>query len=219
MGIQKGSISLSRYRIIGGKKSYKLNELNECLNAFKAGKINLSSQETDYTGWVQPIGLELDGPKQHWDMSDCRVDDGFFFRARIEKKKIPTALFQILLQEKLHAWEAEHEKQVPRKEKRNMVDVLKQDLLCKSLPAVSHVDMYWHEERKDLILFTTSKAQKQLVVALFEATFASPLNFGILPIEPPLLGMDKELWNQQDMIDGWLGKLATTVPVSFAEHA
>ena len=59
MGIQSGSLSLCRYRLVGGAGRTSLGELNELIDNYKSGPIKLSGiPKEELFGWVRPLGVD-----------------------------------------------------------------------------------------------------------------------------------------------------------------
>lgn len=218
MGIQTGTVSLSRFRLLNAKKSYKLNELNPLLENYHSGPVNLKKIGKELSfGWVRPLGLddiELP-PDAPWDMSHTRIGDGYMLRMRIEKRAVPAPLVQLLYKQEIYKHEAESGNLPPRKERTQIKDDLKRDLMARALPAISHIDALWNEKRSDLTVFSTSKAAKTVFLELFEQSFADSLGITIVPIEPPLLGLAKDEWEDADAALETLDLLQQTTPLSF----
>jgi recombination associated protein RdgC len=218
VGIQSGTVSLSRFRMLNAEKSYKLNELNPLLENYRSGPISLKKIGKELSfGWVRPLGLddiELP-PDAHWDMTHTRVGDGYMMRMRVEKRAVPAPLVQILYKQEIYKFQAESGELPARKERTQIKDDLKRELLSKSLPAISHVDAYWNEKRSDLTVFSTSKAAKTILIDLFMKSFGDSLGITIVPIEPPLLGLSSEEWEDADSAEETLDLMQQTVPLSF----
>lgn len=218
MGIQSGTISLSRFRILNAKREYKLNELNPLLEKYYLGPLSLKKigKELSY-GWVRPVGLddiELP-PDAHWDMSHTRIADGYMLRIRVEKRAVPAPLIQLLYKQEIYQHEAEAGNLPSRKERTQIKDDLKRDLMSRALPAISHIDAFWNEKRSDLTVFSTSKSAKTIFIDLFTKSFADSLGIKIVPIEPPLLGLHRNEWEDSESAAATLDLLQQTVPLSF----
>ncbi len=218
MGIQSGTVSLSRFRLLNTEKSYKLNELNPLLENYRSGPISLKKIGKELSfGWVRPLGLddiELP-PDAHWDMSHTRVGDGYMLRLRMEKRSVPAPLVQILYKQEIYKFESESGKLPGRKERTQIKDDLKRELLSKALPAISHIDAYWNEKRSDLTVFSTSKAAKTAFIDLFSKSFGDSLGITVVPIEPPLLGLSNDQWEDADSAEETLELMQQTSPLPF----
>jgi DNA recombination-dependent growth factor C len=222
LSIQSGAVSLSRFRLLGAKKSYKLGEINPLLENYISGPVSLKNSSKDLIyGWVRPLGLdnlELP-PSADWDMSHARCGDGFMLRLRIEKRAVPGPLVQLLFKQEVYDFEASSGKPPPRKERTQIKDNLKRELLGRALPAISHIDGFWNERRSDLTVFTTSKASKEKFCELFTQTFAAPLGITLIPMGPPLLGLEHDAWENVDKAAPSLGLMLKTTPMAFTGQA
>ena len=115
MTIHNGSFSVSRYKVIGDNKKFTYQELNKKIKAFQAQPLRLKNIYKELMfGWVRPTGLDSvefkDGDS--WDMADIRLDDGFFFRIRIEKEKYLSNFFKLFLLKRSNLY--------PKKERVNL---------------------------------------------------------------------------------------------------
>ena len=171
MGIQNGRLSLMRYKILNFNK-LNYTKLNKEFRKYLAGHIKLKTiSDKERVGWVRPLNLmEHDILEEdYWDLSNCESQSGFLLRMRIEKRKVPNELLQILLREKLDILRKKNSKISPAK-KRDLKDSLSQNLLQKVLPSVSHVDAHWNKEG---IVSVYSQSCKTLT--LFEKLFSDSI--------------------------------------------
>ncbi len=222
MGLASGSVSLTRYKVLGLKKSITIAELNECLLPQQAKGLRLTGVLREQSfGWVRPMGgepLPL-SETESWDMSDCRAGDGFLMRVRLEKRAVPGRLLQLVLRERLMKKEAKREKPLSRAERREILDETKRELLERALPALNYFDVYWRDAASSLYVFSQSKRALQVFEELFHKTFGEPLNLTTLRLQPPLTAVQDNMWRAPSAEDPYLKRLALTIPTSFAEHA
>ena len=222
MGIQSGSISLCRFKVLGHTKGLGIKTLSERLEPFILHKIDLkSTPKEEVMGWVRPQGIDkLDlPPEAHWDMSHAALEDGFLPRMRIEKRKVPASLLAAILRQRLAEEQQRSEKKLTRQDKGALKEAVHKDLMARALPVLSFVDAYWKHASGDLMLFSNGKSVRGQFETLFMATFGKPLDLSLLPIDPPLLGMGAKPWQDTDEASDFVGRLAMAVPVSFAEAA
>jgi len=222
MGIQSGSVTLSRYRVLGSAKGLGLKSLNERLAPYIAGDVDLKGLAGETVlGWVRPVGIDrLDlAPSAHWDMADARLENGFLLRMRIEKRKVPSSLLQLVLRQKLAEAQEKSDKPLGRKDKAALKDKTQRDLMARSLPTIGHVDAYWKVDQGDLILFAASKTVRTQFEQLFQSTFGVPFDLSLLAVEPPTLGLGRNTLNDSDVAEDVLSRLSLAVPVAFADHA
>jgi hypothetical protein len=223
LSLHSGSLSLTRYRCLHAQKSYALADLNKKLKVYQVGPVVAQGvhQETIF-GWVRPTGMDeqeeivYDG---HWDMSDCQIEIGYLLRFRVEKRKVPRQLFQLLLKEELDKKVAEQEgKPLSRAQKKQIINNLKEQLTGCCLPAVKHVDAVWRTTRNDILLFSTSTHDRQLFEKLFMETFSKPLDFSIIMELPPILAMSEKEWQGTgaEALQRETG-LQNVIPMEFAQ--
>lgn len=190
MGIYSGSVSLSRYKLVGGKRP-TLELVNRKLKSYQAKEIRLEGQtKEEKVGWVVPLTAELETDERHgtyWDMSDCQHGDGFMLRLRLERKKISSELHRILYDQKFRQLMISSGESPSRNKQKELKEEIKQELLAQCLPVISYVDAYWRTDGQ-VLLFSTAKKTMSLFEELFAATFAKPLSGHLIKIGPPLLG-------------------------------
>lgn len=225
MGIHSGSLSLCRYRLVGERRfgPERLSTLNGMLEHYKAAPLKLTGvKKEEASGWVRPLGAMTDmgaddDPDASWDMTHCQVDDGFLLRFRIEKRRVPGTLLQLLYKQKYYAARNAGGKPPGPKARRDMKDELKLDLTGKALPQVAHVDAFWRERQGEVLLFATGKKLRETFEKLFAATFATPLELSLVRVEAPLMGLTATEWQDTAVAMPTLGRLSSTTPVAFAE--
>src|SRR5690606_18857293 len=103
MGIASGSLSVSRYRLLGKRSRWSIAQLSELMADHQAGPIKLSGvHKEEVTGWVRPLcATEAELPEgSDWDMSHAHLSDGYLLRLRIERRKVPASLIQAVFREK-----------------------------------------------------------------------------------------------------------------------
>lgn len=223
MGIQGGSLSLSRYRLVGGTgRINKLADLNRLLEPYKLGPLVLQGRgKEEEIGWVRPVGLDnlTLPPDAPWDLSHAQLEDGFLLRMRILRRKVPASLLQIVYRQRFFAHEEQTGRAPAPKERRDLRDAVKLELLERALPAIAHVDAYWRDRDGELTLFSVSKKAAETFERLFTSTFATPLAQTMVRIEPPLLGFSFADWQDDDQLTAdTLGRLSAAAPVAFTEN-
>ena len=214
MTIFSGSFSVCRYQLVGRKSLLKLAELNQKLKTYQARPLQLKGSKELNFGWERPsvIDTDADSESSHWDMSECRFEDGFMLRIRIEKRKVPSALLQIVLKRKVEELVEQNEgKPLSRKRRKDLMEEARLELYDQCLPNVSFADAYWDEERDEVMLFSTSKSIQVIFEELFKKTFCEHLNLSIVKVLPPLLGMDSKEWSQKSK-DSTIDRLSNTLP-------
>jgi DNA recombination-dependent growth factor C len=224
LGLQQGSVSLARYRLLGAGGRHTVAKLNGLLEPHKAAPLKLGGvHKEELVGWVRPAGL--DGvelpPEAPWDLSHCAADDGFVLRLRIERRKVPAQLLQLLYKQRFHEAAEKTGKAPGPKDRRDLRESLRRELTGRALPALTHVDAYWRDRAGELTVFTTGKRARDLFTKIFAATFAAPLGESLVGVDPPLLGLraaDWDAWEDSAVASAALGRLSSATPVAFAEQ-
>lgn len=224
MTIHNGSFSVSRYKVIGDNKKFTYQELNKKIKTFQAQPLRLKNIYKELMfGWVRPTGLDSVEFKDSdsWDMADIRLDDGFFFRIRIEKRKVPKQLLQIVSSEKIELVSQEREgKPLGRKHKKEIIEATREELLAQSLPTISYIEAFWDEPNSEVLVFTTSKGALDIFQNLFKQTFSEHLGIRLVKVTQPLLGVDKKEWNAAHTdFPKSMDLVGDTLPTIFVEHS
>ncbi|NRA66382.1 MAG: recombination-associated protein RdgC [Pseudobacteriovorax sp.] len=194
MTIFNGSFSVSRYRVLGKQAGISLAAANKKLKTYQARPLKIKGSKELVFGWERPnLGHEFEG--SHWDLSDCQWDDGYLLRIRVEKRKVPKSLLQIVFQEKLDAHIAENDgKPLGRNRRKELLDETRDELMDQALPQIGYCDVFWDLEAQEVLLFSTSKGLQAIFEELFRKTFGEHLELNIVKIGPPLLGLSSEEW-------------------------
>ncbi len=221
MGLHTGKASLCRYRVLGLKKKTSLAEIGDNLEPFKAKKIRLSGGlSPESCGWVRPVGLdqEILSDSDHWDLTDCRFGEGLIMRCRIENKKVPARLLQSVVRERVVKKNARRNKPMSAKERRQVLQETKTELLESALPNISYADLYWNLASGELLFFANTKKPRELFEQLFYKTFCENLGLCLVKLDPPLQALTKEDWDHKDLSSPVLSTLLETVPSPFYEQ-
>jgi DNA recombination-dependent growth factor C len=218
MGIASGSLSVSRYRLLGKRSRWSIAQLSELLAEHRAGPIKLSGvYKEEVTGWVRPLNADdAEVSDSDWDMSHARLSDGYLLRLRVERRKVPASLVQAVYREKFLAIQRRTGKMPTPKDRRELREEVKKDLMAKALPSLSHIDAYWRDRDGDVLLFATGKGPRQRFEAAFAATFGNPMGQTLVSVAPPLAGLTRDVFLDSDVATETLGRLSLATPVSFA---
>jgi DNA recombination-dependent growth factor C len=201
--------------VIGRRKPLSLKELNQEFNRFRLKPFRLrpSRRELEY-GWDIPASLsEAETTPEHWDLSDCRLDEGFWLRVRLEKRKVPTQLVNLVAKEKVDQAQQEREgKPVGRKLRKAILDETREELLEQTLPTISFFEGLWKDEADVVYLFTTSKSNCAVFEELFRESFGKHLDLRLVKMTPPLLGLSPQEWQGKNDHIPRLDQLEGTLP-------
>lgn len=217
MGIQSGSMSMTRYQYIT-KNKITIAKLNTNLVRYQSKKLRLThSTNAEKMGWVLPDGIEDDLTNlSHWDMSHCQVTDGFLLKIRVEKKTVSPELHALIYRNRWHSLNKSKPEGVSRAEKKALKDEIRAELLSKSLPSISYIDAFWNTDTSEILLFTTSKHKRELFQKLFRETFTEATPGTLQVIEAPLLGFSSNDWLDPNQSKKTIDRLSLLVPVSFS---
>jgi len=224
LSIYQGSIGVSRYRILDLPRKTSIQELSKDFLKFQSEPIKLGGVRNEWSfGWVRPLidqeELGLLSDSLNWDLSDCRIADGVLLRMRVERRTVPSHLLQIVIRERISKKLAKRSKPLSKAERKEIIDLTKEELIERALPAVSFVDGYWNWQSKQLMLYTTAARASAMFEDLFKVSFAKPHSLSMVKIAPPLLGLDQSYWHKgsEDAADQ-IKQLSLTTPVTFSEH-
>ncbi len=156
----------------------------------------LGASQEELSGWVMPPILSTHGLTENstWDLSHCQVDDGFYLRMRVERRRVSPELVKILLSKEMFKKGA---KALKKAEKKSLTEKIFRKLLSETLPTISYVDAFWRSDGA-IFLASTSKNARKVFEHLFYRSIAKGLNGKLLALEPPLMsqagyrGLEKE---------------------------
>lgn len=216
MSLFKGGLTLTRYRVVGGKKHYKFADLDEHLSHNGARPVRLKGvQRPLLAGWVRPLGDEPISEDEGWSMSDARVEDGYLLRLRVEKRKVPASLVSLVVRKRQEKRERTKERSLSRTERKDLIETVRTELMDQCLPTISYMDAYWDEGRREVIVFQTGRTMLALFEQLFHKTFGEPLGIHLMRVTPPLAALTDEDWTGSQSSER-VERIGKTVPVSFS---
>lgn len=216
VSIFSGTLSLNRYRVIGAQDSLSLSKLNKKLKTYQAKPLELTQSKELSFGWVAPPIGDLSDLTEglSWDMSHCQIEDGYLMRIRVEKRKVAHSLLQLIYQKKIASLTDQDEdgKPLSRHRKKELLEETRLELLGQCLPQISYSDLFWNEQRQEVILFSTSKGIQGIFEELFRKTFCEHLGLSLVKIAPPLLGLPTQDW-QESTSSETLERMSHTLPL------
>ncbi|MSP55832.1 MAG: hypothetical protein EXR69_09560 [Myxococcales bacterium] len=181
MGALKGGLSARRYQVMGDLPANfqddAIAKLNQ--NAFRDALTAVHKEER--LGWVQVHNL-LD--TEFDDINVWLYQQFATFSMRVDKKVIPATLFRAMLQKRQQIWcKANNRERVPFTVKAELKEALELELLEKTLPRVTIVDVVWNTTEGWVLFNSHSAAQSDRFRKLFHRTFGyilqpfTPLDF------------------------------------------
>jgi hypothetical protein len=210
MGLQSGSMSWTRYHY-GTFQVISRTVLNEAF--IKCRAMDLSSMLKGYPkevrlGWVKPSAMyDYERSPASWEATDGLTPEGVLLCMRVERRKVPSELFQNLYKETVRSillkeasqttcadYTVEDRRGGVRINRQKLKDDLKRDLMQRSLPTLTYVEALWHEDGH-ISLFTHSKTLKTYFSEWFVHTFAAVVPGELRELLPPLLAFSAEGWH------------------------
>jgi hypothetical protein len=209
MGFAHGSVSLSRFRVIGLAPQPKLAQLNQQFIPHQAKRLKLQGANSELSfGWSR--ASEWDDA-EHWDLSDCLISDGLCFQLRIDRRRVSAKLLQSLAKQRLAKLQAKRSKAVNRVERKQLWQDTKDELIGLCLPEIQNTECFWNLETHEIFLASTAKRQLAIFEELFVKSFCQPLACHLIKVEVPLLG-------QKDTDLSTLQALNILVPTQLTSH-
>lgn len=215
MGLESGRVSLSRYKVLGAPKRVTFSLLGENYRKYLAKPLKIQNNKELMFGWAHPIAFDEETTGGYWDMSHCAYDDGFIFRIQIERRKVPASLLTQLYKQRITKAQKSG-KPLSRIEKSKLRDEIKLDLIKSALPEIKFVDLVWNTTIHEVHLLTTTKADVEIFEKLFRQSFSDHLNLNVIPIRPPLLGLELDQYQRPERHRKLFEDIANTEPTLFS---
>lgn len=174
MGILKGSMSVSRLRVLepelqeGWRELYR-DRLDEF--AFTEPPQGIGREEVE--GWCQVHNL-LD--TEFEDFNQWLYNDVVLFALRIDKKRLPAKLVSAMLEKRCQAWAQENGvAKCPASRRTELKEALEDELLLKTLPSVRLTEVAWNLTDGWVVVHSHSDATVERVRKRFFRTFGKRL--------------------------------------------
>jgi DNA recombination-dependent growth factor C len=221
MSIYNGSLAFTRYKVLGEPSKSSISALSKVITPFLAPPITIDGPvKPESMGWVRPLTKsdeEIVSEDSHWDMSDCQVNNAFLLRIRYERRKVPAALVQMLYKQKLREHLKSTGKNMKRTERQEFKEKLVQDLLKKTLPAVTYTDLLWNLDEHEVLIFSASKSVRQRAEQLFYQTFGKPFDISLIRFDGALAFLDDDDADEKDLSQR-LSRMTKIEPAIFAPN-
>lgn len=197
MGIVSGSLSISRYRILS-KNPLSQKILNKNLQKYVGNDLLSEGVKKELeAAWVMPSGTIAAGEERdgdYWDLADCELGENILLKLRIEKRKVPGELLNLVAKKEIAQISDSRGKRVSKPEQKEIKELIKEELTGQALPQVSYIDVVWKPEEKEVWLLSTAKTTRTIFEELFIKTFLEKGESTIVPIGAPLLGLSENDW-------------------------
>ncbi|MCL2670031.1 MAG: recombination-associated protein RdgC [Syntrophaceae bacterium] len=180
MGLRKGTVTFSRYRLAGTLADGFPEFFNQRIrqNAFQ---ISWRTADEQVSGWV---GLEdpLDKDFAYASYAQGRY---LLFSLRIDRKTLPPALFRLRCLEAERKRLAESDqKKLYREQREALREAVRLELLAKTLPVPSIFEICWSVPGQTLLFSSLSEKRFEDLQVLFRDSFQLAL-IPYLPWESP----------------------------------
>ncbi len=204
--LNKSSLSICRFRSLGDKPDVMAPEFRETIEKFSVENMIATVEMGGRAGWTGP---------QHFFDTDFELENIYHepyltLGLRVDKKKVPGALFRAMCLREEQAWRKEADaERVPPKKRREIREQCRAELLAEVNTSYAQVDWFWNVQTRLVGVGSFSKGALDIFVDLFERTFETELE----PLNPytqgcALLGTEDEL-----------GLLVACEPTDFSEGA
>ena len=173
MGLRKGTLTFSRYRLIGAQQDHFLDFFNERIrrNAFQSRLANSGREGC----WLDcPLDDPLDTEFQFAAYAQGRY---LLFCLRVDRKSVPPALLRLRITEAERKKLTETgQKKLYREQREAIREAVRLDLIGKTLPAPAFFEICWSFTEKRLIFCALSDKIFEEFQELFRESFQLTLS-------------------------------------------
>ncbi|OPY04430.1 MAG: recombination associated protein [Syntrophus sp. PtaB.Bin001] len=186
MGLLKGTLSFSLYRLEGSLPTQADDFIARQLKAFAFRNISLTSEEKAI-GWTSienVLDTDFEGAKYIWG-------DYLMLALRVDRKTVPPSLLKIRLLEAEQDFLAETgQKRIYREQRDDLRERVHLELFSKSQPIPAFYEFCWSLSQKTLLLCSLSEK----VIDDFQDFFKQTFSLSVYPYTPwDPLWLDEEL--------------------------
>lgn len=186
MGILSGALTVRRFKVEGDIPPNWRTAFQERLTEYafneraaaSADRGDTSSGKAELEGWVQVHNLldtEFDDPTR-WLYNEYVV-----FALRVDKKSLPTRLFNATVAKKCEKWAKDQGvDRCPAAIKKQIKEDLEAEWLERALPRVATTECCWNVEGKWLLLHSLSES----VADRFRKRFLRSFGLKLVPASP-----------------------------------
>ena len=171
MGILSGSVSITRYQVLGKVGAPITENIAKGLSDNTIAEIDnqISEKAVGWTSFEKPFQPNFEG--------SCFVYGSYFvFALRIDKKNIPSKVFKKQYTLEAARWMAENGRDYLSKTEKKLVKEHVISALCLRVPATPNVyDLVWNHENSSIWFFSNLKAANEELETLFVKSFGLSL--------------------------------------------
>jgi DNA recombination-dependent growth factor C len=169
MGLFKGSLTVRRYRVMGEVPAGFRDSFTDSLQTNAFHEPLSATYEGEIVGWTMVQNLLL---TDFTDINKWLFNHYLVAAMRIDKKVVPSKLFQAHLQQRIQQWCDEQKRErCPAKIKGEIKEALTQEMLLKTLPRVQHYEFCWNIVDNWVIFLNLSETANDKFRTLFRNTF------------------------------------------------
>lgn len=194
MGLLKGTLSFSLYRLEGTLPPAADDFINQQLQAFAFRSIRLTAEEKamGWTSLENVLDTDFEGAKYIWG-------DYLMLALRIDRKTVPPSLLKIRLLEAEQDFLSETgQKKIYREQREDLRERVHLELFSKAQPVPAFYEFCWSVSRKSLLLCTLSEK----VIDDFQDFFKQNFSLSVYPYTPwDPLWLDGELAAQLSLAE------------------
>jgi hypothetical protein len=172
MGLLKGTLTFSRYRIVGDSPDDFSAFVNKNIRKFAFQEFTSESEELSM-GWTS-IENVLD---TQFEYANYALTEYLIFSLRVDKKNVPPSLLKIRSGEAEKAFLKERKQErLYKEQRRQILESVRLDLLSKALPIPAFFDICWRPSKNWLVFGSHSEKLNEQFVKLFERSFQQKLH-------------------------------------------
>jgi DNA recombination-dependent growth factor C len=178
MGLFKGSLTARRYRVLGDVPKSFRESFTDSLQTNAFHEPMFVTYDGEIVGWTLVQNLLL---TDFTDLNNWLFNHYLVAALRIDKKTVPSKLFQAHYQQRIQQWCDEQKRErCPSKIKAEIKEALTHEMMLKTLPRVQHYEFCWNVVDNWVIFLNTADSANDKFRTLFRNTFGLVL----VPISP-----------------------------------
>jgi len=170
MGLLKGTLTFSRYRLPGNLPGRFHDFIDRQIKMHAFQELSLASEEKS-SGWTSLENI-LD---THFEQANYSTGDYLTFSFRMDRKIIPPSLLKLKLLEAEKKILSGSRKYISKDQRDEIKERVRLELLSKAHPIPSFYDVCWSLTQKCLVLGSLSPKVLEEFEGLFKKTFNLPL--------------------------------------------
>jgi DNA recombination-dependent growth factor C len=172
MGLFKGAVSYRRFRLMGELPTDYPPQFLAAVNKRAFRPIEGATDEERSVGWVHihdPLDTDFVGEKLFFE-------DQMLLALRIDQKRVPAKVLAAYVQKAEREYmQTNNRESLSRSERRNLRDLVRNDLLARVLPSLATFDAAVNLTEREVRFWSLTRSTCELFQELFEETFGMNL--------------------------------------------